>query len=287
MDLLDELQHRTVLGDGALGTLLIERGASLGSCLEELCLSAPDLIAQAHADYIAAGARVIGTNTFGGNSVRLEAHGFSHRTNEINWSAAQLARDAAKGHDVTVAGAVGPLGITAAQASERGIDRAEVFTEQIGALLDGGAQAISFETFFDLDELLIALEAKQSLHHCPAICSFACCADGHLPDGTALAEAFARLRAAGAEIVGINCVGGPAVAVQLFEELTIDPPMAAFPSAGTPGPRGNYFTTPAEFTAAGLQLAARGVRLIGGCCGIGPSHIAALAEALAALPRND
>src|SRR5438067_1043319 len=208
MDLLDELQSRIVPGDGAMGTVLLEANVPLERCFEELCVSRPELIRDIHEKYIAAGARVIETNTFGANAVRLEKYGFENRVNEINWSAAQLTKQTARGKNVYVAGSVGPLGISADQARECNIDRAAVFREQIGALLDGGVDLIFLETFSDLDELALALHMKQSLHHCPAVCSMACDEEGRLPSGLPLAEAFAKLRASDAQIVGANCLNG-------------------------------------------------------------------------------
>ena len=97
MDLLDELQSNIIPGDGAMGTLLMEAGISIDRNFEELCVSQSDLVSGIHAQYVAAGARVIETNSFGANAVRLAKHGLEHRVNEINWSAAQLAKDAARG----------------------------------------------------------------------------------------------------------------------------------------------------------------------------------------------
>ena len=284
MDFLDELQHRILPGDGAMGTALMGDGGPADVCFEELCASAPERVREVHAQAIAAGARLIRTNTFGANAVRLAWHGHGHRVSEINWSAAQLAKDAVRGTGVHVAGSVGPLGLSAAEAEVRGIDREEVFTEQMGALLDGGARVIFLETFTDLEELLIAVQVKHALHHCPVIASLACPDDGRLPDGTMLAEAFAKLRAADADVVGINCVNGPA-AVRLLENIGDDGPLAAFPSAGLPVQsegRLVWLATPEDFAKAAGQLAKQGVRLIGGCCGTGPAHLAAIAEALAA-----
>ena len=289
MDFLDELQYRILPGDGAMGTALMDAGVAGDACFEELCASRPEVVRAVHEQAIAAGARLIRTNTFGANAVRLARHGHGHRVSEINWSAAQLAKDVARGTGVHVAGSVGPLGIGAAEAQARGIDRQEVFTEQIGALLDGGAGVIFLETFLDLEELLIAVQVKHSLHHCPVIASLACPDDGRLPDGTTLAEAFAKLRAADADVVGINCVNGPAVAVRLLAGISDDGPRAAFPSAGLPvqreGGRG-WPATAADFAQAAGELARQGVRLIGGCCGTGPTHVAAIAEALAAFAKE-
>ena len=283
MDLLDELQSRILPGDGAMGTLLMERGVPLERCFEELCVSEPDVIRSIHEDYIAAGARIIETNTFGGNAVRLARHGFEGRVSEINWSAAQLARDCARGKGVYVAGSIGPLGITKEAAAAQGIDRKAVFMDQMGAMLDGGAQLIFLETFLDLEEMEIALYVKQSLHHCPVICSLACSAEGHLPDGTPIQRAFDRLLEAGADIIGVNCVNGPQATIRIFEHLPADLTLSAFPNAGYPKyheGRFLYFTNPEYFARSGVELARQGAKLIGGCCGTGPKHIAALAEAV-------
>ena len=283
MDFLDELQHRILPGDAAMGTALRAAGVPGDACLEELCVSQPEAVRAVHAQAIAAGARLIRTNTFGANAVRLARHG--HRVSEINWSAAQLAKDVAKGTGVHVAGSVGPLGISAAEAEARGLDREEVFMEQIGALLDGGARVIFLETFLDLEELLLAVQVKHALHHCPVIASLACPDDGRLPGGATLAEAFAKLRAADADVVGINCVNGPAAAVRLLKNVADEGPLAAFPSAGLPVQR-VWPATPEDFAQAVRPLAEQGVRLIGGCCGTRPEHVAAIVKTLAAMAEE-
>ena len=286
MDLLEELQEKIVPGDGAMGTMILEAGVALDRCFEELCVSHGELVRGIHERYVAAGARVIETNSFGANAARLAKYGFEHRVNEINWTAAKLARETARGKDVCVAGSVGPLGVTAEQAKDQGIDRKAVFQEQIGALLDGGVDVIFFETFTDLEELLLALHVKQSLHHCPAICSMACSEEGRLPDGMPLPQAFERLRAAGADILGANCLNGPQAMLRLFQRLPAEGLLSAYPNAGYPkyhDGRYLYFTSPEYFANAARGLAAEGARLIGGCCGIGPQHIAAMVEALKGL----
>ncbi|MEA3213618.1 MAG: methionine synthase / methylenetetrahydrofolate reductase [Chthoniobacter sp.] len=283
MDLLDELQNQVVPADGAMGTELWAAGAPREACLEELCVSQPERVRQVHEAYLAAGARLIETNTFGANAVRLARHGFEHRVSEINWTAAQLARDCAKAGGAQVAGSVGPLGFSAEEAAVRGIDREAVFLEQIGAILDGGVRVIMLETFTDLDELCLAIHVKHSLHHCPVIACVACGEEARLPDGTPLATAFVRLQAAEADIIGVNCT---AVSPLLLDALAFVPPdsaLAVFPSAGLPEEREgglHYPVSPEQFARDGLALAGRGARLIGGCCGAGPAHIAALAAAL-------
>jgi methionine synthase / methylenetetrahydrofolate reductase(NADPH) len=276
MDFTDELQSKIIPGDGAMGTMLMTSGVGLEQCFEELCVSDPDVVRGIHEQYIAAGARLIRTNSFGANAVRLARFGLEHRVNEINWSASQLARDCARGKGTRVAGSVGPLGISSAEAEAQGIDREDVFREQIGALLDGGAQMIFLETFTDLDELLLALYVKQSLHHCPAICSLA--------SAIALGGAFEKMREKDADVVGVNCVDGAAM-LRLLDEMAAPEIFSAFPSAGIPRKidgRLEYDLTPDDFAKNARSLAEQGARLIGGCCGTTPEHIAAMTKELAA-----
>jgi len=287
MNFLDELNSRLLPGDGAMGTYLMEQGMPLERCFEELCLTQPDLIRKVHQEYIGAGARVIETNSFGANAARLARHGFEQRVKEINAAAARLARACAKGKPVYVAGSVGPLGLTAEQARENGLDRGAIFAEQIGALLEGGVDLIFLETFLDFDELALALRAHQSLGPGPVICSLACTnTEGRLPSGLSLVDAFARLRALGADVVGVNCANGPQAMLRLFEQVPAEGLVSAYPNAGYPQyheGRFLYFTTPEYFARTAVELAGQGAKLIGGCCGTSPRHIAAMAEAISTL----
>ena len=286
MDLLDELQGRLVCGDGAVGTMLLDEGVPLERCLEELCLSEPDRVRKIHEAYVAAGARVIETNTFGANVVRLERFGLGERVYEINAAAARLAKKAGGSKDVCVAGSIGPLGITEDEAQARAIDRETVFSEQISGLLEGGADAIFFETFLDYDELALALGAKMKLSNVPAICSLACEQEGRLPSGLTLVEAFRKLTALGADVVGVNCLNGPQATVHLLERVPLDFILSAYPNAGYPQyhqGRFIYHTAPEYFSKLAREMVAQGARLIGGCCGTTPRTIAAIAAVLAEL----
>jgi methionine synthase I (cobalamin-dependent) len=286
MDLLDELRSRLVCGDGAMGTMLLDEGVPLERCLEELCLSEPEQVRKVHEAYVAAGAQVIETNTFGANRVRLDCFGFGEKTHEINASAARLALKAARAKDICVAGSVGPLGITANDAQTRGIDRTGIFREQIAGLLDGGVNAIFLETFLDYEEIEIALKAKLGLSKVPTICSFASELEGRFPLGLTLVEAFRKLTALGADVVGMNCLNGPRVMVHLLERLPLDFLLSAYPNAGYPQyhqGRFIYYPSPGYFSTMPREMAAHGARLIGGCCGTTPRTIAAIAVALAEL----
>jgi len=286
MDLLEELQLRIVCGDGAMGTLLLDRGVPVDRCLEELCVSEPGRICAIHNEYVAAGARVIETNTFGANAVRLARFGFEHRVVEINKAAVQIAQTAARDRNVCVAGSVGPLGISANEAEERGIDRAEIFREQIAALLEADVDLIFFETFMNFEEMEVALRATPKGDGV-IVSLFACEAEGRLQSGMPLVDAFARCRQLGTEVVGANCLNGPHAMVQLLEKLPAGDLLAAYPNAGYPRyTEGHYVypTAPDYFANAALEMAAQGARLVGGCCGTTPAHIAAVAKALREFP---
>ena len=269
-----------------MGTMLLEDGIPLERCLEELCISEPERVRKIHQAYVAAGARVIETNTFGASRVRLDRFGFGDRTHEINAAAARLAQQAVKGKDICVAGSVGPLGISADEAKTRGIDRAVVFHEQVAGLLDGGADAIFFETFLDYDELELALGAKMKLSKAPTICSLACESEGRLSSGLTLVEAFRKLRALGADVVGVNCLNGPQATVHLLERIPLEFLLSAYPNAGYPKyheGRFIYYPAPDYFSKMAREMVAQGARLIGGCCGTTPRTIAAMAAVLAEL----
>lgn len=286
MDLLDRLQTRLVCGDGAMGTMLLEGGVPLERCLEELCLSEPERVRKVHEAYVEAGAQLIETNTFGANGVRLERFGFGAKTHEINAAAARLAKQAATSKNVAVAGSVGPLGISEDEARERGIDRIAVFAEQISGLLDGGVDAIFLETFLDYEELELALKARLQAAKGITICSMACEQEGRLPSGITLVEAFRRLIALGADIVGINCLNGPQASVHLLERVPLEFLLSAYPNAGYPKyheGRFIYYTSPDYFARLARELVAQGARLVGGCCGTNPRTIAAIAQTLSEL----
>jgi homocysteine S-methyltransferase len=273
MDFLEVLHSRVVVGDGAMGTLLFERGVPRDACLENLCALEPERIQAIHREYLAAGAQFVRTHSFGANAARLARFGFERRVGELNWLAARTAREAAKGSGAWIAASVGPTGLT----PDNDADLVSIFQDQLGALLDGGADFVVLETFSHLKELKAAIEAKHSLHHCPVVASLAG------TDPIAAVAAFADLRAAGADVVGINCFSDSAKARSALAEADLSEPVSAFPNAGLPTrdcETLQYPIDPDTFAAEGAALVELGVRLIGGCCGTSPDHIAALAERL-------
>src|SRR3954454_10779229 len=171
MDLLVELEDSVICGDGAMGTELIAAGVPLDTCLEEVSTTRPQLVAGLHTAYVEAGARLIETNTFGANAIRLQRYGLEHRVAALNHSSVRLARQAAAGRPVYVAGSVGPLGTALADVEAAHIDPAQVFSDQLTALLEAGVDVVFFETFLDLEEIRLALGALRRLDATiPAIC---------------------------------------------------------------------------------------------------------------------
>lgn len=291
--LLDRLKdNRPLLGDGAMGTLLHARGIPMDESFERCNLTRPALVSEIHRAYIRAGADIIETNTFGANRLKLAEHGLEDRVEAINRAGVELAlaavREAADGREVYVAGSIGPLGVGVQPYGRlKQEDARAVFAEQIGALAAAGADLIQFETLTDLTEMLLALEtARQVAPGLPVICEITFGQDdrtlsGHLPGNVAR-----QLRDAGADVIGVNCSAGPAHIsriLQMMVQAAPDATFSAMPNAGFPqtlGGRTMYPATIEYFGEYALTFKAIGARVIAGCCGTTPDHIAAMRQAL-------
>jgi methionine synthase / methylenetetrahydrofolate reductase(NADPH) len=283
---LSHLKQGLLLGDGAIGTLLYQRGQPLNASYDALNLNQPDVISQLHLDYLNAGARLIETNTFGANRIKLEKFGLAESAVEINKQGARLALDAARTYGAFVAGSVGPLLADPSSLSTHIKD--EAYREQFEALVVGGVHVLFLETFNRLDELVLASRIAKSIGNIPVVASLSFGDDGHTADGFRINEAFSRLKEAGADVVGLNCHFGPTIAEKLLEELTVRPGdlISVYPNAGRPyfyEGRYIYHSTPSYFADFAPKLVAQGARLLGGCCGTTPETIAAMAKVLPGL----
>jgi methionine synthase I (cobalamin-dependent)/5,10-methylenetetrahydrofolate reductase len=285
MNFLDRLKNEVLVGDGAVGTMLYAKGVGLEANFDHLNLVRPELVLELHGEYIAAGAQVIETNTFGANLTKLAPIGLDRRLHDINLQGARLARQAAAGHDVFVAGSVGPL--ARLKGEERELAAAEVreiYREQCLALAEGGVDLFILETFSDLEQLKLALAAAAETD-LPAIASMAFL-EGGRTGGGADAERVAReLEAAGATVIGANCGAGPLEILRTLERMArvTGLPLAAYANSGFPeyvDGRYLYRTTPDYFAGMALEMVAAGAGLIGGCCGTTPDHIRCLAAQL-------
>ncbi len=304
-EFLTQLREHVLVGDGAMGTLLHERGVPQRFCHEELNLTKPDLIRRVHADYIAAGAQVIRTNSFGANPWKLRVHGFEDKLGIINRTAVELARKMAAGKNVFVAASIGPLTAPDRENPPTAEEREAAQCAQIAALLEAEPDILLFETYTDLDDLLRGVRlAKQLARKCPVIASMSFSEEGFTFGGVNVVTAFKQLRAAGADVVGCNCLNGPHGTLQVFRRVPLDDAprgvdagtpqgvdagallLSAYPNAGRPQFFNQQFifqTTPEYMGTAARQLVEEGVRLVGSCCGTNPAHTAAIAAAMRGL----
>lgn len=294
-DLLSRLKHGPVLCDGAMGTLLYAKGVFINKCYDELNLTQPDLIRNIHHEYLNAGAEVIETNTFGGNSFRLARYGLADKVHEINFRGAQLAREAAdsfnakKAASALVAGSVGPIGVRIEPLGKVSREETrEAFRQQITALVEGGVDLIILETFGYLEELHQALLAARDVSPAMQIVAQTTIdEEGNCLDG-ASAETFAtKVEAWGADVLGCNCSVGPVAMLEAIERIrrVTNKPLSAQPNAGIPRNvegRNIYLCSPEYMASYARKFVSAGVSLVGGCCGTTPEHTKTMKSALRA-----
>jgi methionine synthase / methylenetetrahydrofolate reductase(NADPH) len=287
MDFLDELNSSVLCGDGAMGTEVMSTGVPVDVCFEELNVSAPELITRVHDSYVEAGTRLIETNTFGANAARLSKYGLETRVQELNQAAIRLARKSIGQRPIYLAASIGPLGIADPLSELQDIDRADIFKEQVQAILEEGVDLFFLETFVDFNEIQIALNVVRKLDaKIPVICSMVCSEEGRLPSSLPIVQAFRELVRLGANVVGVNCITGPHAMVRVLRRIPIEFTISAFPNAGYPRYQdGRFFynAAPEYFAEMAKEFVTQGARLIGGCCGVGPEHIRAMAKAIAGL----
>jgi methionine synthase I (cobalamin-dependent) len=281
-----------VLLDGGMGTLLQENGLDDGGSGELWNVERPEVIAEIHEAYAAAGARVLTTNTFGGTRPRLAMHGLDERVHELNEAGARVATAVARRHGALVAGDLGPTGelLSPLGTMEHGAAR-DLFEEQLAGLRDGGIDLVLVETMSDLGEVAAAVEAAHRVvPDVPVIASLSFDTNLRTMMGVRPADAVEALAAAGVDAVGANCGRGPgemeAIAAQLAEARTDGLLIVAQSNAGLPqlvGDRFEYDASPEELADHARALRDLGVDLVGACCGSTPAHTAAMSRALAAV----
>ncbi|HEY6270951.1 MAG TPA: bifunctional homocysteine S-methyltransferase/methylenetetrahydrofolate reductase [Terriglobales bacterium] len=276
-----------------MGTLLYAKGIYINKCYDELNLAQPDLIRNIHSEYLNAGADIIETNTFGGNSFRLARHGLTEQVREINRRGALLAREAAdafnlkKAASALVAGSVGPLGIRIEPLGKTSREEARgSFREQIEALAEGGVDLLILETFGYLEELHQAiLAARDAAPHLQLVAQVTIDEDGNCLDGASPETFTAKLDGWGADIIGCNCSVGPVAMLEAVERIrrNTERPLSAQPNAGIPRSvegRNIYLCSPEYMASYARKFVNAGVGFVGGCCGTTPEHIKAMKAAL-------
>lgn len=278
--------------DGAMGTMLYERGVFVHVCYDELSLTQPDLVRQIHEGYVAAGADILETNTFGANPVKLSSFGLEAQTEALNAAAAGLARRAA-GARVSVVGALGPLGIRIEPFGPTARNEAEaLFGRQVDGLLAGDVDGFLLETFADVEELAAALRAVRARCDLPVIAQMTVGETGVTAYGTDIETVARRLTDLGADVVGLNCAVGPAAMLDAIERMAAvtATPLSAQPNAGVPrevGDRKIYLASPEYMARYARRFIEAGARFVGGCCGTTPEHIRRIRDHVATVqPRR-
>jgi 5-methyltetrahydrofolate--homocysteine methyltransferase len=279
-----------ILADGAMGTMLFANGLQFGDPPEVWNLAHPDIVRRIQRGYLEAGSRILLTNTFGANRLRLGLHGLSERVDELNRTAAILARAEvnAAGGTALVAGDIGPSGEIVQPLGTLDYDIAvDVFREQAASLAAGGVDLIWIETMSDLNEMKAAIEGVRRV--APGIAlvtTMTFDTRGYTMMGVSPEQAVEAMVAWGADAVGGNCGNGPDELVPVIEKMrTVDPDavLVAKSNAGMPelvDMRAVYRADPPSMAAYGVQLHEAGARIVGACCGSSPDHLRAMHAAL-------
>ncbi len=279
---LDALGSRVLIGDGAIGTTLLERGIPADACLEQLNVGRPSIVREIHQEYVEAGADIIQTNTFGANRFRLASVGLAEKVGEFNRHGVQIAREVAAkvSRQVYVAGDIGPLDADVSDA-----EATAAFEEQAKALAAEGVDLFLLQTFTKIGEACLAIAAtKQVAAETPVVAEVSFDSSGNL-DSLAPETVASRLSAAGADAVGINCDEGPAHGLRVLRGMACVEglKLVAQPNAGAPQlvkRRLVYTTTAEDMADYARRYVAAGAAIVGGCCGTSPRHIAAIRRAL-------
>ena len=284
-DFRKALTDRVLVLDGAMGTLLQERGLPPGGCPEEMNRIAPEAVVGVHAEYAAAGADILVANSFGGNRAKLGHYGLESAVDELNRRAVELARKAG-GDQLFVGGSVGPTGRFVEPVGDAGFDEmVDIFAEQISALAGAGADLISFETFLDIRELRAGVIACRDVCELPIIAQMTFDDAGRTVLGTPPEAAAVTLDGLQVDVIGSNCglgIDGIYDVLARMRQVT-NRPLIAQANAGLPVLKDGqtiFPGTPEEMTAYHERLISLGVRVVGGCCGTTPNHIRLMRSAL-------
>lgn len=275
--------------DGGLGTLIFQKFPGYNGALELLNSECNDLMQDIHEEYLAAGAEIVETNTFGGNPIKLTAYGLESRCEELNELGAAAAKKAAEKFGGYVAGSVGPSGELVSPMGDYDPEKLyENFSSQMRGLERGGSDLIAIETMTDVQEARLAVMAAKENTSLPVLCSMSFEPNGRTLTGTDIITAFYTLAESGADIAGANCSMGPDGLAAIFKEniellKKTGVYMSVWSNAGLPeivDGETVYRLTPDLFADASLDFAKLGIKIIGGCCGTTPGHIRALRDAL-------
>ena len=287
------LAEDVLLADGAMGTLLVTRGAEPSTARSSLSLSAPQAVSEIHEDYADAGVRILTTNTWDANRVKLREHDWADSLEKINRASVALAKEAASGEHIFVAGSVGPLGAMVKPYGSLSLSQVrEIFEEQIRILVEEGVDLVLLESFSNLLEAAEAVRAARGISATvPIVAQMTFFADGRTAFGERAGDALRTLVAAGADAAGVNCTLGPQETLDVFAQVAaqVPAPLSVMPNAGYPTlirGRNVYNASPDYFREYALEFVDHGAAIVGGCCGTTPEHVRAMARALAGVSRR-
>jgi 5-methyltetrahydrofolate--homocysteine methyltransferase len=287
--LLERAKAKTIVFDGAMGTMLMAAGLKAGESPESWNLEKPSVVAEIHRRYYEAGSDVVHTNTFGGNGLKLADRGLAGKARIINREAARIARSVCP-EDRFVAGDIGPAGKLLKPLGDATPEALEhAFAEQAEALLGAGVDLISIETMFSLQEALAALKAAKAMGNTLVVASMTYnrTKKGFFTMmGESVNQCVSALEDAGADVVGANCTLGSKDMVDLAKEIraAATKPILIQPNAGKPVTRKGvtiYEQPPSEFGQDGRKIKEAGAAMIGGCCGTTAEFIRELVKAIA------
>ncbi len=271
--------------DGAVGTRLYDKGVYINRSYDELNITNPDLVREVHAEYIAAGADIIETNSFGATRHHLQSYGLESKLKEINIASVRIAR-AAAGEKTYVAGAIGPLGLRLEPFGPTSFDEAKaMYREQVEALLEGGVDLFILETFSELPLIEQAIKAVRELSDLPIVAQFAIQMDGNTTFGTTPEAFTAALDKLDVDVIGLNCGMGPNHVLNALEKMraVTSKPLSAQPNAGLPRDvqgRQFYMGSPEYMAEFSRRFVQAGAKFVGGCCGTTPTHIKLISESI-------
>src|SRR6185437_3438443 len=277
-DFLTQVAERVLVSDGAMGTMLYAHGVFINRSFDELNLSQPATVKEIHRAYAHAGAEILETNTFGANAVVLAKYGLRDKVAAINRAGVALARECANDGG-WVAGAIGPLGVYLEPLGKLSFAEARAaFREQAAALAEAGADLLMLETFGQVAELREALFGARDACALPLVAQITIDDEGRALDGTPADEAARRLEAWGADVIGINCSGGPVGMLEALDQMAraTSKPLIAQPNAGKPrnvDGRNLYMVSPEYLADYARQFIGAGAKIVGGCFGTTPEHI--------------
>ena len=278
---------KVLVSDGAWGTFLQKKGLKPGECPELWCVERPADVLDVAANYVAAGADMIESDSFGGTSFKLEHYGLQARTAEINEAAARISKQAA-GDKAWVIASIGPTGKLLVMEDVTEQELYDAFKVQAVALEKGGADAVCIETMSAIDEATLAIKATKENTKLEIICTFSFeltqSGEYRTMMGVSPAAAARACVAAGADIVGTNCGNGIERMIEIVREMRAAcpaTPILVHANAGLPKNVNGvdvFPETPEDMARQVPALVKAGANIVGGCCGSTPAHIKAMAE---------